>query len=459
MSNAFSWLPPETANTDSSFCRSTPRHDGHDGDWPSRVRYSNCRPHPRHSYSKRGIRYSNALTEGLHEVQDRVWGRSPLLSAAVVTRVVVCALAFRILSAILALFINVAFPLDQPRQMTVYAEPSPFWDTFARYDSGWYEGIARDGYTYSPGGRSNIAYFPVYPLLMRHVGRLFGRHHRAFFLGGIVVSWTSYALAMVALFYLARMDLPRHQAERAALLVTIFPFAFFFGLVYSEATYLLFTLLAFLGFRTRWWIAGGLCAAIAIATRPPAIVMWPALAVIAWRAARPAVRDRSMAAAGLLIATAGFVWYCLFIYLLTGHPFEWAATLQRWNYQVGGAPWRAPIDLLRTLLTHPYAFVAGTRMGMYDTLYGLTGIVFLVATPFVWLRLGAGYGLFMLLNLLLPLSSGVFEGLGRYCSVLFPVFIWLAGVRSRFAATSIVVVFALFYTLAFALFTTLHPIF
>src|SRR5258706_2127564 len=44
-----------TAKTDSSFCRFAPSHDGQLGDWPSRVRYSNCWPQPRHSYSKSGM--------------------------------------------------------------------------------------------------------------------------------------------------------------------------------------------------------------------------------------------------------------------------------------------------------------------------------------------------------------------------------------------------------------------
>ena len=355
--------------------------------------------------------------------------------------------------------INTAFPLDQPRQMTVFAEPSTFWDTFARYDSGWYEGIARNGYSYAAGGRSNIAYFPVYPMLMRYVGRLFGRYHAAFYFGGIVVSWTCYVLAMVAFYFLARLDLDRSRAERAVLLITIFPFALFFGMIYSESTYLLFTVLAFLWFRIRWWIPAGIAASIAIATRTPALVMWPSLAWIAWRTAQPNGRDRAMAVVALLLALAGFGWYSLYIYQESGNPFEWAATLQRWNYQVGGAPWRAPIDLLWTLATHPYAFVAGTRMGLYDTLYGISGIAFLIAVPFVWLRFGAAYGLFVLLNLLVPLSSGVFEGVGRYCSVLFPVFIWLASRPSPFIGTLVITLFAMFYTLALALFTTLHPLF
>ncbi|HEY1910458.1 MAG TPA: hypothetical protein VGG73_06040, partial [Vicinamibacterales bacterium] len=81
------------------------------------------------------------------------------------------------------------------------------------------------------------------------------------------------------------------------------------------------------------------------------------------------------------------------------------------------------------------------------------------AIPFVWYRFGAAYGLFMLLNLWLPLSSGVFEGVGRYCSVLFPCFIWLASQRSRVFATPLVVFFALVYTLGLALFVTIHPLF
>ena len=374
-------------------------------------------------------------------------------------RIAVSALAFRLLSAILALFINIAFPLDAPRQATVYATPSTFWDTFARYDSGWYEGIARNGYEYAPGGRSNIAYFPVYPMLMRQVGRIFGRYHAAFYFGGIVVSWTSFVLAMVALYYLARLDLPRHRAERAVLLTAIFPFAFFFGVIYSESTFLFFTVLAFYLLRTRRWLMGGANAALAIATRVTGVLMWPALAWMAWKNAEPTPRARARAAAALLISLIGFVWYCGYVYGVSGNPFEWAATLQRWNYHVGGAPWSAPLRLIRELVTRPYAFLAGERTALYDTLYGVAGILFLVAVPFIWARLGAGYGLFMLLNLLLPLSSGIFEGVGRYCSVLFPAFIWLASLRSRRIGTAIVVVFALFYTLGLALFTTIHPLF
>jgi hypothetical protein len=381
-------------------------------------------------------------------------------------RIALAALGFRLVSAFLALCVNLAFPLDRqlPNQSSVWGNPSPFWDAFARHDSGWYFDIARNGYNASAamaGGRSNIAFAPVYPLLMRYVGRLFGRAPGDLYLGGIVVSWLSFVAAMVVLYRLAALDLPRRRAERAVLLAAIFPFSFFFGAVYTESTFLLFTLLAFYGFRTRNWAMAGIAGAIATGTRVTGIMMWPALAWIAWRSAQPTRRDRVAAAAALILATLGFAGYCAYIYDLTAQPLLWATALTRWGsgYHPGGAPWTAPIDLLRQLLTHPYLFLTSQPMALYDTLYGVTALLFAASIPFVWQRFGAGYGLFMLLNLYVPLSSGAFEGLGRYCSVLFPAFIWLASIRRGSVYAALVVLFALFYTLGLALFTTVHPLF
>ena len=374
-------------------------------------------------------------------------------------RIALAALGFRLLSSFLALCVNLAFPLDRREQLTVFGTTSKFWDTFARFDTGYYEGIAWDGYQPLAGGRSNIAYFPVYPMLMRFFGRLFGRHHATYFMAGIGVSWLCFVLAMVALYFLARLDLPRRRAERAVLLAAIFPFAFFFGVAYSESTFLLFTVLAFYLFRTRRWMLAGLCGAVATATRVPGILMVPALVWVAWRSAEPTTGDRTRAMAGVSLAACGFGAYCWYVYSLTGNPFEWVATLQRWGYYPGGSPWMAPVTLARQLLTHPYRYLTTDPMALYDTLYGVTGILFIAAVPFVWRRFGAGYALFMLMNLWLPLSSGVFEGMGRYCSVLFPCFIWLASIRSRSVSTALVVVFAMFYTLGLALFTTIHPLF
>jgi Mannosyltransferase (PIG-V) len=373
-------------------------------------------------------------------------------------RIAVYALAFRVVSAVIAFLANVVFPLYQREGFTMFGRASPFWDPFTRWDSGWFFGIARNGYQYVEGGRNNLAYFPVYPLLMRHVGRLFGRTSADVYLGGIVVSWTAFILAMIGLYYLARLDVPARRAERAVLLTAVFPFAFFFGVVYTESLFLLFTVASFYAFRTRRWVWGGLAGAVATATRVNGILMLPALAWIAWRTAADR-RDRLMAVVGLVLVTSGVGLYSLYVYSLSGNPFEWAASIQRWGYYPGGAPWLAPFRLVGMLVVHPYAFLAGERMAPYDTLNGIAAVAFAASVPFVWRRFGAAYGLFMVANLWLPLSSGQYEGLGRYCSVMFPCFIWLGSLRQRAAVAGLVVIFAMLYTLCFALFVTLHPLF
>jgi hypothetical protein len=399
---------------------------------------------------------------------------------AIALKIAAFAIAFRLFSAALALILNVVFPDYGPPQFTVFGSPSVFWDSFARHDSGWYYQIARYGYTggaaaYVPGGRSGIAFFPAYPMLMAYVGRALGRTPADLYLGGLLVSWVAFVLAMVALYHLARLDLRTRRAERAALLTAIFPFGFYFGAVYTEALFLVSIVSCFYFFRTGRWVLGGLCGALATATRVNGILMWPALAWIVWQQRRDALRvpqgnrpsgvidARSFpllwALVGLVLVPAGIGLYSLYIYRLTGSAFEWAAAIQRWGYAPGGSPISVFFGLGRALLTSPYAFLAGERMAPYDTLNGLAAAVAVASIPFVWRRLGAAYGLFMAANLWLPLSSGQIEGLGRYVAVLFPLFIWLATVRSRDVSTAIVVVFAALYTICLALFTNIHPLF
>jgi hypothetical protein len=379
------------------------------------------------------------------------------------------ALGFRLLSALLAFLTNVVFPNYQPEQFTVFARPHPFWDTFARYDSGWYLQIARYGYHFTAHGRDTIAFFPVYPLLVGYAGRAIGRSFFDLVLTGIAISWLSYIVAMIGLYHLARLDVSERGARDTLLLMTVFPFSYFFGQVYSEATFLAAVVWCFYFFRTRRWLPGGVCGAVATATRVNGILILPALAWLVWRAVwrQPAddrtgtgvASDRTRSLVGLLLVPVGVGLYSLYVYRLSGNPFEWVAAIERWGYDVGGWPWLALGRLAQQLITRPYEYLVAERMAPYDVLNGLSALIFVASVPFVWWHLGTAAALYMAANLWLPLSSGQYEGLGRYCAVLFPFFILIGGLPSRMAVTSTVVVFSMFYTLAVALSANIHPLF
>ena len=65
----------------------------------------------------------------------------------------------------------------------------------------------------------------------------------------------------------------------------------------------------------------------------------------------------------------------------------------------------------------------------------------------------------MLANLLLPLSSGQYEGLGRYTSVFFPIAILAGSIQQPSFRLLVLGISAAFYTLCLALFVNVHPIF
>src|SRR5204863_4077137 len=85
----------------------------------------------------------------------------------------------------------------------------------ARFDAGWYGGIALDGYYFE--GRwdkqQNVAFFPAFPMLMRAAGYPLGafapgvpheRRMARMLWGGVIVSLLAFTWAAVYLWRLAR---------------------------------------------------------------------------------------------------------------------------------------------------------------------------------------------------------------------------------------------------------------
>ena len=376
----------------------------------------------------------------------------------VVARIIVLALCFRAAGATVGFISNVTIPDYQNQGFTVFERPNPFWDRFARYDSGWYAGIASGGYTHVDGGRSNLAFFPLYPQLMGVIGRMFGGAQQDFYFAGIAISWVSFAIAVALLYRLARIDLPHEAAARAVIYATIFPSAYFFGVVYSEALFFLTLVGAALALRTRRWAIAAIAAAAMTATRVNGVMFLPALALIGWQAA-PTTRDRRLAIGAAAAGLAGIGSYCAFNYAISGNPFEWYDSITRWGYYPGGNPVGGLYAIAHALVTRPFSFLTTERMAPYDTLNAITAAAALVAVPFVWKRFGAGYAAVIVLGLLLPLSSGQYEGLGRYCSVLFPLPLLLGSLQGETRHHGLMTSFAMFYALGLILFGNVHPLF
>jgi hypothetical protein len=368
------------------------------------------------------------------------------------------ALVFRCVTAFVGFLSSITIPNYQDQGFTVYPRASDFWDRFARYDSGWYHGIASDGYAWVEGGRSNLAFFPLYPKLMHYLGRAFGGAQHDYYIAGIIISWVSFVLAIVLLYRLALLDLKPDQAIRATTFAAVFPAAYFFGVVYSESLFLLTLVGTALALRTRHWWLAALAGAAMTATRVNGVMFLPALAVIAWHASEPRRDDRIAALSAVAAALLGIGTYSLYNYLLSGNPFEWYDSITRWGYHPGGNPFSGVWAVARSLVTNPAAYFEHPT-APYDALNTMSALFGLFTVPFIWRRFGFGYAAVVILGLALPLSSGQLEGLGRYTAVLFPISIWLGSLPGETRHKWLVTYFTLFFALGLVLFSNTHPLF
>lgn len=335
-----------------------------------------------------------------------------------------------------------------PRQPGWRVSNNEFLNLQARWDAGWYYGIATEGYYFSYGMQErgeqlNVVFFPAFPLLMRLAGKLLGGAPASMFIGGTIVAWGTFVIALWYLFRFARDLLgDEAQAGTTVWLVATYPFAVWFGAVYTESLYLLGAVATLFHFRRgELWKAGAWGLLVGL-TRPNGCFLSIPLAVMAvspwlpgWlsggrvlagdvvdHAARrkfiPALAAASLPGIGVLI-------YSAYVWTLSGDPLSWAE---------GHAAWGRSYQGLSILVAERYKFL--TSAGVYgytsqaaDDVLQVAGILFVLVPVWpVLRRFGLAYALFILINILPPLAAGGVLSAGRFSSVLFPAFLWVASV-------------------------------
>jgi hypothetical protein len=325
-------------------------------------------------------------------------------------------------------------------------------DVWARWDSVWFLGIAEHGYARA----GSAAFYPLYPGAVALVGRAFLGHY---VLAGIVVSLAAAFGAFLLLYRVGDERLGADGARRAVLYLALFPFALFLQSVYCESLYLLLTLGAFVLAERGRFLGAGVVTGLALLTRPTAIALLPALALIAW-----SERERLRALAGLAVAPFVFAAYPLYLWRADGDAWAFLHAQRLWSRDLspagplGGiwdglrAGWAGVEQLASGSHTHRYwTPVTNTDPIRVATLNLETLaflVLFVVLTVIAWRRFGAPYGIFAAVSLAIPLSvpseRWPLLSLPRFGLTIFPLFLALAVVGGRPRAhTAIVAVSSL----------------
>jgi hypothetical protein len=297
----------------------------------------------------------------------------------------------------------------------------------ARWDTFFYYTIATEGYSWDATvfRHYNVVFFPLYPLLMRWGGVALGGHP---LLAGLIISLAAFAGALVLLYRLARLELGDDYAWRVILLISTFPYALYFSAVYTESLFLFLSVATFYALRRGrlgWATVCGLAVGL---TRPNGFWLALPLALIAFRAATSDSADGSARRparlpVALLVACVPAVGVTLF----SGY-LQWRfGDALAWIH--GQAAWGVPL-MLRRGAPDPIKLAGEQAIKPIEVIAWIGNIASFVVAAYairpISKRLGPAYGAWIAVNIFPPVVAHLFMSLGRFTSVLFPIFFWMA---------------------------------
>jgi hypothetical protein len=331
--------------------------------------------------------------------------------------------------------------------------PNALVAPLARWDSVWYLTIARFGYQHI---RERMAFYPLYPGLIHVVAWVV----RSDLIAGVLISVVAFAVALVLLHRLVRLDFDAEVADTTVLLLAFCPMSFFFSAVYTESLFLALSVGAIYAARRERWLLCGVLGFLAALSRNGGIALIIPASIIyfygpragtavltrwgtqagGWRRLMPRHRLRPDAI-WLLLIPAGLCSYLAYLGLKYGDalaPFRVEAVWFRHTTFPLTTFWdgaKQAVDGLRQLFQGPVApyYVPGYAQSVISAaLQDIVLFVFLVVGVLglicVLVRLGLTYGLYTLALLVLALADPVslqpLASLPRYELMMFPLFIW-----------------------------------
>jgi hypothetical protein len=367
--------------------------------------------------------------------------------------------AFAVVTVLMSVLAWITYSTVGPTPGHDYLNGPGWLDAWFQGDSGWYYRIAEEGYFYTPGQQSSIAFFPAYPLVVRGVGAILGGDVST--AAGLVTLVCAAGVVMLFADWVRSRVEPRTAVIAVAVLL-VYPYSFFlYGSGYGDASFLLTALGSFALLERRHYVLAGLVGALATAGRPVGVAVAVGLVVRAVeliaqdRAARrtpdvlvsstsgpgpstgqpvdapPAVRAgpvsfRELVQAvpfvrwrqgALLLSGAGLVSWMVYLGVRFGDPLAFATVQGAPGWNQDGGP--------RTWFKVP--FFGALYYGNWDDVIlvvpqALVCLAAVLLLRTAWRRFGWGYTAYTVVSLAIPIiGTKDFMGSGRYVLAAYPV--------------------------------------
>lgn len=302
-------------------------------------------------------------------------------------------------------------------------------DIWARWDSEWYLSIVKFGYFSGDklgDGYSNLAFFPLYPFLVKLFTFFLPeslRTNAVLIAVGLVISNLLLIAAMCCLYELCTRYFAMDIGWKAVTLCFCLPGAYFFSAFYTESTFLFLILFAFYASEREQWAWAGFSAMLASLTRPHGVLLALPLLLFYFRSRGWQIRKVRPDLLWLGLIPLGVLFHFGYLYRLTGEPLAFFKAQSVWGRTVGSL---FDQDYFKPLTA------IDNQVAWVDFL--LISAALILSIMMIFNRKYRIYGIYCLACSLALVNSGSFYSMSRYVSVIFPLTIFLSEkIRSRMA--------------------------
>lgn len=297
-----------------------------------------------------------------------------------------------------------------------YIHPLYRW---ANFDGIHYLNIAEKGYT------SEMRFMPLFPVLISGVTTI--SHH--YFWSAFLIVYSALAVAIVYIYKLFRLDYTQKQSLLLTAAILSLPTAFFFGMIYTESIFLMFSGLALYFARKGKWLPAALFGIFTSLTRIVGFIIVIPLLIEFFSQKQTKKVHHFLA---LLCVPLGTVAYAAYNFVRWGNPLIFIQA----HSQLSNGRSSDSIILFPQTLYRYIKILSTVSVSLWEWKIALLELVLFVlalaSIYFMWkMKVRLSYLIYVLASIAVPASSGTFTGLPRYLIVLFPLIIPLLLIRNK----------------------------
>jgi hypothetical protein len=288
------------------------------------------------------------------------------------------------------------------------------WQQICRFDCMWFQRIADDGYAIVPsymkgGNAANWAFMPISPYLGKWLSWLVGDTNLAL----VLVSNGTFLLSIsVFLMALKQLTISEEMQDIAIWLMCFSPYSVYALSGYSEPLYIALISGVFVAcYRQNWWLAGllGLLAAV---TRNLGVMLVFSVLILGVQAYGAnsfyRLKNSALSVVGAIwLIPLGFFTYMAYLHFHMGDALAFGHIQIAW-----GRVFSNPIEWL----------IYGVERGGAKLYLVVASLIGFALNAYLFAKKRYAEGVFMLINLIIPLSSGV-NAMPRYIFGLYPTYL------------------------------------